>query len=185
VSGRTAGLPVAGGNARSYIALLRGVNLIGKSSLKMADLKAIAGDLGLENARTYIASGNLLFKSSKPEDALRRALEKDLQEHMGKEVRVMLRTAGEMAKVVKANPFTDQPGNNVQAFFLNQAPPKDLLDTVRNKAGDERVAAGTREVFVAYGERGIGKSRIRIPAAEAGTARNMNTVARLAELARE
>jgi uncharacterized protein (DUF1697 family) len=90
-----------------------------------------------------------------------------------------------MAKVVKANPFTDQPGNNVQAFFLNQAPPKDLLDTVRNKAGDERVAAGTREVFVAYGERGIGKSRIRIPAAEAGTARNMNTVARLAELARE
>jgi uncharacterized protein (DUF1697 family) len=176
---------VAGGNARSFIALLRGVNLIGKSSLKMADLKAIAGDLGLENARTYIASGNLLFKSSKPEDALRRALEKDLQEHMGKEVRVMLRTAGEMAKVVKANPFTDQPGNNVQAFFLNQAPPKDLLDTVRNKAGDERVAAGTREVFVAYGERGIGKSRIRIPAAEAGTARNMNTVARLAELARE
>jgi uncharacterized protein (DUF1697 family) len=185
VSGHTASLPVAGGNARSYIALLRGVNLIGKSSLKMADLKAIAGDLGLENARTYIASGNLLFKSSKPEDALRRALEKDLQEHMGKEVRVMLRTAGEMAKVVKANPFTDQPGNNVQAFFLNQAPPKDLLDTVRNKAGDERVAAGTREVFVAYGERGIGKSRIRIPAAEAGTARNMNTVARLAELARE
>jgi uncharacterized protein (DUF1697 family) len=56
---------------------------------------------------------------------------------------------------------------------------------VRNKAGDERVAAGTREVFVAYGERGIGKSRIRIPAAEAGTARNMNTVARLADLARE
>jgi uncharacterized protein (DUF1697 family) len=185
VSGRTASLPVAGGNARSYIALLRGVNLIGKSSLKMADLKAIAGDLGLENARTYIASGNLLFKSNKPEEALRRALEKDLQKHMGKEVRVMLRTADEMAKVVKANPFTDQPGNNVQAFFLNQAPPKDLLDTVRNKAGDERVAAGTREVFVAYGERGIGKSRIRIPAAEAGTARNMNTVARLAELARE
>jgi uncharacterized protein (DUF1697 family) len=105
------------------------VNLIGKSSLKMADLKAIAGDLGLENARTYIASGNLLFKSNKPEEALRRALEKDLQKHMGKEVRVMLRTADEMAKVVKANPFTDQPGNNVQAFFLNQAPPKDLLDT--------------------------------------------------------
>jgi uncharacterized protein (DUF1697 family) len=64
-------------------------------------------------------------------------------------------------------------------------PPEDLLSTARNKADDERIARGSREVFVAYGERGIGKSRLRIPAAEAGTARNMNTVARLAELARE
>ena len=68
---------------------------------------------------------------------------------------------------------------------MNEAPPKDLIETVRNKADDERVAAGVREVFVAYGERGIGKSRLRIPAAETGTARNMNTVAKLAELARE
>jgi uncharacterized protein (DUF1697 family) len=73
----------------------------------------------------------------------------------------------------------------VQAFFLNESPPSNLLETVRNKADDERVAAGPREVFVAYGERGIGKSRLRIPSAEAGTARNMNTVAKLAELARE
>jgi uncharacterized protein (DUF1697 family) len=161
------------------------VNLVGKSSLKMADLKAIADDLGLEGAHTYIASGNLLFSSGKPEEKLRRMLEKELQQHMGKEVRVMLRTADEMAAAVKANPFTDQPGNSVQAFFMNEAPPRDLLETVRNKADDERVAAGAREVYVAYGEKGIGKSRLRIPAAEAGTARNMNTVARLAELARE
>jgi uncharacterized protein (DUF1697 family) len=73
----------------------------------------------------------------------------------------------------------------VQAFFMNEPPPKDLLDTLRNKADDERVAIGPREVFVAYGERGIGRSRLRIPAAETGTARNMNTVAKLAELARE
>ena len=168
-----------------YVALLRGVNLVGKSTLKMADLKAIAQDLGLENARTYIASGNLLFASPKPEEKLRLMLEKDLQSHMGKQVRVLLRTADEMEKVVKANPFTDEPGNRVQAFFMNEPPPKDLLSTVRNKADDERIAAGTREVFVAYGEKGIGKSRLRIPVAEAGTARNMNTVAKLAELARE
>jgi uncharacterized protein (DUF1697 family) len=161
------------------------VNLVGKSSLKMADLKAIAGDLGLKGARTYIASGNLLFTSEKPEEKLRLMLEKELQKHMGKQVRVMLRTAEEMEKVVKANPFADQPANKVQAFFMNEAPARDLLETVRNRADDERVAAGAREVYVAYGEKGIGKSRIRIPAAEAGTARNMNTVARLAELARE
>jgi uncharacterized protein (DUF1697 family) len=68
---------------------------------------------------------------------------------------------------------------------MNEAPPKNLLQTVRNLADDERVAAGVREVYVAYGEKGIGRSRLRIPAAEAGTARNMNTVQKLAELARE
>jgi uncharacterized protein (DUF1697 family) len=169
----------------AYVALLRGVNLIGRSTLKMADLKAIAEELKLERARTYIASGNLLFVSDKPEEKLREMLEERMQAHMGKQVRVMLRTEKELAAVVRANPFRDGRGNNVQAFFLNDAPPKDLLETVRNHADDERIAAGKREVYVAYGEKGIGRSRLRIPAAEAGTARNMNTVARLAELARE
>jgi uncharacterized protein (DUF1697 family) len=169
----------------AYVALLRGVNLLGKSTLKMADLKAIAADLKLDNARTYIASGNLLFTSNEPEEKLRRMLEKVLRAQMSKEVRVMLRTAEEMEAVVRANPFIGQPGNSVQAFFMDEPPPADLLATVRNQADDERIAAGPHEVFVAYGIRGIGKSRLRIPAAESGTARNMNTVARLAELARE
>ena len=169
----------------SYVALLRGVNLVGNSTLKMSDLKRIADDLGLKSARTYIASGNLLFLSDRPEEELRLALEKELQAHMSKDVRVMLRTAGEIEAVVKANPFTDQAANQVQAFFLNEPPPADLLETVRNQAEDERIADGRREVFVAYGERGIGKSRLRIASAETGTARNMNTVAKLAELARE
>jgi uncharacterized protein (DUF1697 family) len=161
------------------------VNLVGKSSLKMADLKNIACNLGLDNVRTYIASGNLLFTSALPEEELRRLLETELESHMSKDVRVMLRSADEMEAVVRANPFTEGPLNNVQVFFMNAPPPADLLATVRNKAHDERIAAGVREVYVAYGERGIGRSRLRIPAAEAGTARNMNTVARLAELARE
>ena len=169
----------------AYVALLRGVNLVGKSTLRMSDLKAIAQDLGLENVQTYIASGNLLFTSGVSEEKLQRMLEKELQAHMSKEVRIILRTADEMESVVRANPFTDQAGNQVQAFFMNEPPPADWLATVRNKADDERIAAGAREVFVAYGEKGIGKSRLRIPAAEAGTARNMNTVAKLAALARE
>ena len=169
----------------AYVALLRGVNLLGVSTLKMADLKAIAEKLGLAKARTYIASGNLLFVSDRKEEPLRRALEKEMKAHMGREVRVMLRTADEMEEAVRRNPFTDGPANRVQAFFMNVPPPQDLLETVRNKAAEERVAAGVREVYVAYGERGIGKSRVKVPAAEAGTARNMNTVAKLAQLAKE
>ena len=168
-----------------YVALLRGVNVVGKSTLKMADLKAIADELGLEGARTYIASGNLVFRSDQPEEELRTMLEVKLRARMAKEVRVMLRTGAEMKAVVRANPFPEERGNNVQAFFLTQPPPADLLATVRNRADDERVAAGAREVYVAYGEQGIGRSRLRIPAAEQGTARNMNSVAKLAALAGE
>jgi uncharacterized protein (DUF1697 family) len=169
----------------AYVALLRGVNLVGKSSLKMSDLKAIADELGLKSTGTYIASGNLLFASTEPEEKLRRMLEQRLQAHMGKDVRVMLRTAREMEAVVRANPFADASARKVQAFFMNEPPPANLLETIRNQGADERVAAGAREVYVAYGEKGIGRSRLRIPAAEAGTARNMNTVQKLAELARE
>jgi len=168
----------------AYVALLRGVNLLGVSTIKMADLRAIAESLGLHSPRTFIASGNLLFLSNEHEQAIQAKLEERLAQHMARKVRAMVRTAEEMAAVVRANPFPDSPGHSVQAFFLDGAPPANLLDTVRNLE-DERVAAGTREVYVAYGEKGIGRSRLRIPAAEAGTARNMNTVAKLAELARE
>lgn len=169
----------------SYIALLRSVNLLGNSVLKMADLRAIAEELGLESPRTFIASGNLLFTSDKAEKELRRVLEQRLEAHMGRPARVMVRTADEMEAVARANPFPDAAGNSTLAFFMNEPPPTDLLATVRGQAPGERIVPGIREVFVAYGERGIGRSRLRIPAAEAGTARNMNTVAKLAVLARE
>ena len=167
-----------------YIALLRGVNLVGRTTLKMTDLRSIAAAEGLAKARTFIASGNLLFVSNEPELTLRTRLEARLRAHLSKDVKVMMRSAGEMAAVADANPFGDAAGSNVQVFFLNEPPPSDLLASVRNQ-DDERVAAGLREVYVAYGKKGIGRSRLKIPGADAGTARNMNTVASLAELARE
>lgn len=168
----------------AYVALLRGVNLAGRTTLKMADLKAIAAAEGLTKARTFIASGNLLFVSNEPEEALRIRLEARLRAHLSKDVRVMVRSKDEIAAAANANPFGEEPGSNVQVFFLNERPAQDFLASVRNQ-DDERIEAGLREVYVAYGKKGIGRSRLKIPAADAGTARNMNTVARLAELARE
>ena len=166
----------------AYVALLRGVNL-GKRQLKMEDLKRIGGELGLERPRTYIASGNLLFASADSETALKAELEAALERHMGAPVGVMIRTATEMAAVAAANPFADQPGNRVVAIFLDDAPPKDSAAQARHLA-EERIATGKRELYVHY-PNGQGPSKLSIPAAAKGTARNMNTVARLAELARE
>jgi len=150
----------------------------------MADVKSIADKLGYKQARTYLASGNLLFTSTMPREHVRETLEKSLSEHLGRSIKVVVRTDDEIAAVVRSNPFTDAAPAAVQTFFLDDEPPENLLDTVRNK-DDERIAVGTREIFVAYGEKGIGRSRLRIAAADAGTARNMKTVSKLAELARE
>jgi len=166
----------------AFVALLRGINL-GKRQLKMEDLRRIAEDLGLGSPKTYIASGNLLFAADKSETAVKAALEKALAEHMGAPVRVMIRTAEEMSAVAKANPFDEEPGNKVVAIFLDEAPPKDCADEAKNVSG-ERIRSGKREIYVHYPD-GQGRSKLAIPAAAKGTARNMNSVVKLAEMAAE
>jgi uncharacterized protein (DUF1697 family) len=166
----------------AFVALLRAVN-VGGCKLVMADLKGLAEGLGLAGAKTFIASGNLLFTSADSEGDVKRALESALAKHMAKPVGVMVRTAHEMAAVAKANPFADQPGNKVVAVFLDDPPPADSAQLAKNVA-DERMALGRREIYVHYPS-GQGESKLRIPAAANGTARNLNTVTKLAELAKE
>ena len=167
----------------AYAALLRGVNLMGGTTLRMADLKALAEQLGLENVRTYIASGNLLFTSGKAEAAIKTALEAAVKRHMSRDVAVMVRTAKELTDMVEANPFADEPGNKVAAVFFDEPPPPGAIEAATNIA-DERLALGRREIYVHYPS-GQGRSKLNLRSRAAGTARNMNTVAKLAELARE
>jgi len=94
---------------------------------------------------------------------------------------VVLRTAQEMAAVLKSNPFPKSPPNRTVAIFLDDPPPADALDNIRGQQHEE-VRLGKREIFVAYGA-GMGQSKLRIPAAANGTARNINTIAKLVELA--
>jgi uncharacterized protein (DUF1697 family) len=166
----------------AYVALLRAVN-VGGRQLRMADLKAVADELGLESARTYIASGNLLIASGKAEGSVKRELEAALSDHMGKPVEVMVRTATEMEAAVAANPFADEPANKVVAIFYDHAPKAADIESAKNVA-DERLALGSREIYVHFPS-GQGRSKLKLGAKTPGTARNMNTVARLAELARE
>jgi uncharacterized protein (DUF1697 family) len=95
----------------------------------------------------------------------------------------MVRTAAEMAAVAKANPFSQEAGNRVVAIFLDNKPPADAVSAATG-AADEKLAAGVREIYVHYGE-GMAHSKLKIPAAKDGTARNMNTVATLAQMAAE
>jgi len=169
---------------KSFVALLRAVNVGGTGKIAMTDLKALCEKTGGTEVRTYIASGNLVFKSGQSEAQIKAALEKRLHAFVGKPVAVLVRTADEMVKVAAANPFPTAPGNRVMAIFLDQAPPKDTLKTVTGQAAGEEVRLGKREIYVRY-DAGMGQSKLRIPAAKEGTARNMNTVAKLAAMAQE
>jgi uncharacterized protein (DUF1697 family) len=165
----------------AYIALLRAVNVGGTGKLPMTELKAMCEAEGFEGVRTYIASGNVVFTSRLKEKAVKAALEARLADYAGKPVGVMVRTAAEMAAVLAANPFPDAPGNRVVAIFLDSAPPKDTLAAVRHQTSEE-IRLGKREVYVRYDD-GMASSKLVIPAAKTGTARNINTVAKLTEMA--
>jgi uncharacterized protein (DUF1697 family) len=165
----------------SYVALLRAVNVGGTGKLPMTELASMCEESGFAAVRTYIASGNVVFTSKLSEAGVKRALEKRLTDYTGKPAVVMVRTAEELRDVAARNPFPDAPGNRTVAIFLDNPPPSDTLDHVSGRA-DEQIALGKREIYVAYGA-DMGHSKLKITAAKNGTARNMNTVAKLAEMA--
>jgi uncharacterized protein (DUF1697 family) len=168
---------------KTYVALLRAVNVGGTGKLPMTTLLKLCEAAGFVQARTYIASGNVVFRGDGTEEHVRSALEKQLAKFAGKPVGVIIRTAAEIADAVKRNPFTDQPGNRVMALFVDGKLPRDVMEGVTG-AKDEQLRLGKRELFIYY-PTGMGDSRLRIPSQKIGTARNMNTVAKLGQMAAE
>jgi len=169
----------------AFVALLRAVNVGGAGKLPMADLAAMCEAAGFAKVATYIASGNVVFESAKSEAAVKADLEKRLAAYAGKPVGVVVRTAAQMAQVLAANPFPDAAANLTVAIFLEGPPPADAVQMAVGRAPDEAIALGAREIYARYGAAGQGRSKLRIPAAKAGTARNLNTVAKLAAMAAE
>jgi uncharacterized protein (DUF1697 family) len=164
-----------------YVALLRAINVGGTGKLPMAVLKRLCSDAAFEQVETYVASGNAVFTSPASPSKVKSMLEQRLQRYAGKPVGVVIRTAEEMAVVLKTNPFHRSSPQYTVVIFLDQSPPSDALQDAKGRT-DEKIQFGEREIFVHYPS-GIGRSKLRIPAAKSGTARNMNTVARLAQKA--
>ena len=171
------------GSTSAFVALLRAVNVGGTGKLPMSELVAMATAAGFARPRTYIASGNLLLESAGTEAEVKATLEAAVARHAGKRVAVMVRSAEEMAAVLAGNPFPGKAPNRTIAVFLDAPPPANWRDGMVAPGGEE-ARAGTRELYIHYGD-GMAQSKFKLPAAAAGTARNLNTVARLAAMARE
>jgi len=166
-----------------FIALLRAINVGGTGKLPMSDLRSLCEKAGFRNVRTYIASGNVVAERDGSEAEAKAALEAELGAYAGKPVWVIVRTGAEMSKVVANNPFPDRAASQTVAIFLDLAQPPAVLAHAKGQANEE-VRLSARDIYIPYPD-GIGRSKLRIPAAADGTARNMNSVAKLAAIARE
>lgn len=167
----------------AYVALLRAVNVSGTGKLPMAELLHMGQRCGFGSVRTFIASGNLLFKSDLAEAEVRRRIASEVEAFFGKPVPVFVRSGAEMIALAEGNPFNDDQPSRVMAHVIEEEPVAAMLAGARNVAG-ERMALGPRAIYVSYGE-GIGSTRLRLPAVKAGTARNLNSVGKMAALLAE
>jgi uncharacterized protein (DUF1697 family) len=165
----------------TYIALLRAVNVGGAGKLPMKDLTAMCESLGFGEVQTYIASGNVIFSSDQSAATCRALLEAELHRYAGKAVTVFLRTPDELAAILDANPYTDKAPNRTVTIFLDAAPNANVIASAKGRK-DEEIALGSQHLYVHYGE-GMANSKLLIPAASHGSARNMNTIAKLLLLA--
>jgi uncharacterized protein (DUF1697 family) len=174
----------------TYIALLRGVN-VGNNILKMDCLRALCAELGAENVRTYVQSGNVVFEGKGTAAHWTARLEKKLDGVTRLPVSIMVRTAAEMAAVVRGNRFLKEKGIDVARLgvtFLQQVPAKDALAKLHAMdIGSERFHLAGREIYLHCPE-GFARAKLYLLDKILGqrtTVRNWNSVLTLHKMASE
>jgi uncharacterized protein (DUF1697 family) len=175
----------------AYVALLRGINVGGRHSLKMATLREVIEAAGGTKVETYIQSGNVVFgHAARTAGPLTTKLAAAITKAAGFPVPVILRTGAELAAVVADNPFTTAPGDRLYVMFCAARPAASAFDKLDAKAfAPEAWAIGAREVYL-HLPNGMGTSRLsvsmsRLAPLKEATARNWRTVQTLAEMVAE
>jgi uncharacterized protein (DUF1697 family) len=168
------------------VALLRGVNVAG-NQVSMPALRALFEGLGCGRVETYIQSGNVVF-SPPPGGIDGGALEPPLAERFGFDMPVILRSAGELATVLGANPYPGVDGTRLHVAFSAKPPPAEAVASLDVGPFEPEVCVVVGAHIYMHLPNGMGRSRLplylgrrlKVPF----TVRNWNTVAKLAELAR-
>jgi uncharacterized protein (DUF1697 family) len=174
------------------IALLRAVNVTGHNRVAMADLRQLVTELGFQDVRSLLQSGNLVFRGDRQASApLERLLEREAAARLDLQTDFFVRTAAEWKRIVAANPFRAEaardPGHLV-LMVLKAAPTVEHLRALRSViTGREVVEIRDRHAFIVFAD-GIGRSRLTTALIERklgtrGTGRNWNTVLKLGALA--
>jgi uncharacterized protein (DUF1697 family) len=174
--------------------MLRGVNVGGHKKIKMEALRALYESLGLRDARTYVQSGNVLFRTERRNlAALAERIEEAIEESFGFHSAVILRTVPELQGVIARNPFASRPAlepSKLLVTFLGSGPSQEARASVlRIKTDPEELRAEGCELYI-YFPNGMGRSKLQLAGIEkmlkcSGTSRNWNSVTKLLAMAEE
>jgi uncharacterized protein (DUF1697 family) len=177
----------------SFVALLRGINVGGKVMVPMAELRAFFVSAGYADARTLLQSGNVVFSAASGTSALlEKQLEPALGKAFGREINLFVREARAWKKIVAENPFVDEAANDpgrLVVFCLRAMPEAKALAALKAAiAGREVFRSGSACLYIHYPD-GQGDSKfthalIQRKLGVEGTARNWNTVLKIAALLR-
>ncbi|MBS2040564.1 DUF1697 domain-containing protein [bacterium] len=165
---------------KTYIALIRSINVGGTGKLAMSRLREICEQAGFGQVRSYIQSGNLVLQSDLSAAQVKTRLEDLLLAELGRPHAVFVRTLDEMSGLLKGNPYPGAEKSRLLVVFFDCAP--ELSEVIAPDG--EQLTVGKREVYVHY-PLGLGRSRLKAPGLQAGTGRNLNTLSKLLELGRE
>jgi len=177
------------------ISMLRGVNLGPHNRIKMDDLRALYKSLKFEDPRTYVQSGNVLFRTKgKPSPELAKKIQAAIVRKCGCNPEVILRTTPELRLAVTANPFAKRsdivPGKLLLSF-LSAEPGPEAHSTIAklNQSHKEELHLKGRELYIYFPD-GAGRSKLPWSSLEklfkvTGTARNWNSVTKMLEMAEE
>lgn len=173
-----------------HVALLRGINVGGGNKIPMAELRALAEELGWEKPETYIQSGNLVFEAPGSRATLEAALEDGIKQRFALDIPVVVRSAADWPNYVKANPFTEvaeaEP-NRLMLLLSKQSPKPDSAKALQERAKDGEQVKKAADALWIYYPNGAGNSKLTPAlidrlAGSPTTARNWRTVLKLGEM---
>ncbi|AXT62504.1 DUF1697 domain-containing protein [Aquimarina sp. AD10] len=179
---------------KTYVALLRGINVSGQKKIKMADLTEALEKLGLFSVTTYIQSGNVIFQSEQNDvQFLSDLISKGIQQRFGFDVPVLVITPETLATIYQKNPFFDRLNKEEietkKMYFtlLSTPPDEELVKELRSGFNGEEEFVITKNVVYLYVTAGYGKTKLNNNFFEkklksVATTRNLKTVIKLLDL---
>lgn len=178
-------------NDTKYLALLRGINVGGNNIIAKDDLKACFEDMGFTSVRTYIQSGNILFRSEGNDTkALTEIIERGLSKRFGYDARAVVLSFAQYGEALASSPSNwgmSEDYRHNALFTLSGITPKDFVAALPPpREGIESVAAGEHAVFWSASKAQAGKASYAklpgMPLYKQVTIRNQNTVFKILKL---